>query len=724
MLWLTWFALIMSATTEVHASFQYVQRVEGSKKTVIFVHGLWGDPENTFATTLRAPEAGGPVQPVSWPRLMASDVQSVRGATSLSHYSTATLGYPANYSGSLSVPEASSILLTELFDSGLLDDPEVQLFFVAHSMGGLVVKDMLLNGEYFKKERLVNRTEAVFLIAVPAKGAPIADLASGVLPSVISGRLLLDARTLRDNTYLISLQNSWDDFQRLRAPDRAEVFCAFELKKTKGIMVVPREYVDTSCDERPRAENEDHFSIVKPKQIASDNIYGWVRGRLADLELRRKKKSAARIAALVAELKKGDIDDEAISARLDEERRTIAARNEESRVNEARKLDDSRRAAETKAEEERRAAEAKRLEDERRAAEVKAAEERRMAEVRRLDDERRAAETKAEEERRAAEAKNLEDERRAAEVKAAEERRIAEVRRLDDERRTAETKAEEVRRAAEAKNLEDERRAAEVKATEERRVAEALKLAEERQRAIVARRQEAILKLGQLGFEQELTDTGCDELAADADKAVAACSKVIDAQKKAELAFYRRATLFQNKKSDPSRAINDLSVAIKMQPDYLQAVMARRRLYDLKGKPELAAKDVEQVIQLTQNSSTALLYTGILHNYRSETDQAISAFTKYIEMHPTSATGYANRGWQYLVGKRAFDEAIIDTSKAIELRPSGEATIYNNRGLAYVGRKKPGDEERAVADFCMAVRLNPSSPAAINLRRLDKKCPA
>jgi tetratricopeptide (TPR) repeat protein len=61
--------------------------------------------------------------------------------------------------------------------------------------------------------------------------------------------------------------------------------------------------------------------------------------------------------------------------------------------------------------------------------------------------------------------------------------------------------------------------------------------------------------------------------------------------------------------------------------------------------------------------------------------QAISDYTKAIEINPKNADTYYNRGLIYYK-QRNFTQAISDFTKAIEINPKN-AGAYNNRGVAY-----------------------------------------
>jgi hypothetical protein len=116
-------------------------------------------------------------------------------------------------------------------------------------------------------------------IGVPSKGSNAANFVSK-LPSLLTGRPVLDLQTTDTNTFLTVLEDLW--WSVLKKPLRPLVFCAYEKKSTFGITVVPDIYTDTRCDNVPRAENEDHSSIVKPVSVDAD-IYEWVRGRISEI---------------------------------------------------------------------------------------------------------------------------------------------------------------------------------------------------------------------------------------------------------------------------------------------------------------------------------------------------------------------------------------------------------------------------------------------------------
>jgi tetratricopeptide (TPR) repeat protein/protein involved in polysaccharide export with SLBB domain len=89
-----------------------------------------------------------------------------------------------------------------------------------------------------------------------------------------------------------------------------------------------------------------------------------------------------------------------------------------------------------------------------------------------------------------------------------------------------------------------------------------------------------------------------------------------------------------------------------------------------------------------------------------EFDSAINKFSEVIRFRPF-AEAYYNRGIAY-ARKGEQDKAIADYTEAIRLNPSSPSD-YEARAIAFIGR---GEYERAVNDLQAVFRLNPTDPAA------------
>ncbi|KAK1277228.1 hypothetical protein QJS04_geneDACA017175 [Acorus gramineus] len=147
---------------------------------IVFVHGLRGGPfkswriaDNKSSTTRSGlvekidQEAGK--QGTCWPKeWLSADLPhvrmfSVKYKTNLTQWSGA----------SLPLQEVSSVLLKKLVAAGIGDRPVV---FITHSMGGLIVKEMLYEARENNIDNFVNNTIGVVFYSCPHFGSRLADM--------------------------------------------------------------------------------------------------------------------------------------------------------------------------------------------------------------------------------------------------------------------------------------------------------------------------------------------------------------------------------------------------------------------------------------------------------------------------------------------------------------------------------------------------------------------
>jgi len=154
-----------------------------------------------------------------------------------------------------------------------------EIYFIAHSMGGLLVKRMLVDLNRQNHEEDFRRIRAVLYVATPAQGSTLAELASwfSMNPQLRNmPRADLDA-------FMQSLENDWQNLLRMRDSRRLpRSYCAYETQPTYSVMIVLRSSAATFCDANPIAIDADHIDIVKPLDRQAD-IYVWARSRIQDV---------------------------------------------------------------------------------------------------------------------------------------------------------------------------------------------------------------------------------------------------------------------------------------------------------------------------------------------------------------------------------------------------------------------------------------------------------
>jgi hypothetical protein len=211
---------------------------------VVFVHGLQGDPRQTWTN-----RNGG-----FWPSWLAQDNADL---------AVWSVGYEAPASGwtgtAMALFDRANNILADLADNGLGDRP---ICWLAHSMGGLLVKQMLRNAGDIAREFAPIRTatRCVVFIGTPNTGSDLARRARHLTvlrPTVATMELsalnpgLLELNTwYRENHSLLGL----------------ETMVFFENQATKGLgVVVDRGTADPGLESViPIGLDADHQGMCKP----------------------------------------------------------------------------------------------------------------------------------------------------------------------------------------------------------------------------------------------------------------------------------------------------------------------------------------------------------------------------------------------------------------------------------------------------------------------------
>lgn len=271
---ITIFLLIAGCLTDKTSSipaFSFLHTPVASQKLIVFVHGFTGDP---FATWTN--QSG-----VSWADLIKDDEQLRDFTVWVHHYDTPLLERTST------IEETATRFLRRLKDERTFDKFQ-EIYFIAHSMGGLVVKRALADLNRETEIDRLRKIKAVLFLSTPSQGTSLAQLASllSLNPQV------RDIEPANLNSYLQSIENQWQNLMRDRGNRPfPKSYCAYETKPTYGgIVIVDRVSAITFCDDNMFPVPVDHRNIAKPRDAQSD-IYRWAQARL--LETSRLVQSAA-----------------------------------------------------------------------------------------------------------------------------------------------------------------------------------------------------------------------------------------------------------------------------------------------------------------------------------------------------------------------------------------------------------------------------------------------
>lgn len=246
------------ATTEHHRDLieprSDLESIAPSKKNdgaIVFIHGLYGGTE-----TWKNPSGS------SWPALMRTDAD-------FRNYDIYVPTYTTGCGTQLSIHQTAMNLHKQLKTDDVLNHKKVAI--VAHSMGGLVAKDLVLAMSADDRARV----STVFLLGTPSQGAPLAPIVNLFCPKGSAK----DLTTIDDNGYLQRLEDDWQRAVRQARRGNGEfpdIYCAYETKRTLGFDIVPLSRFATICDDDLLPIDTNHVELVKPQ--SRDSLqYKWVK---------------------------------------------------------------------------------------------------------------------------------------------------------------------------------------------------------------------------------------------------------------------------------------------------------------------------------------------------------------------------------------------------------------------------------------------------------------
>jgi tetratricopeptide (TPR) repeat protein len=238
----------------------------------------------------------------------------------------------------------------------------------------------------------------------------------------------------------------------------------------------------------------------------------------------------------------------------------------------------------------------------------------------------------------------------------------------------------------------------------------------------------------------------CDNLKADPDDRIPACTRLLESGRKdfdVGTIYSTRANVwylkgnFDNAIADYQAAINhspklsaalqglgnsyfrksEFRSAIKAYSDALAVEKKSAELYNNRGLAQLdvgefssSVRDFGEAIKLNPKFSFAYNNRGIAYSRYKQFEAAIKDFTRAIEIDPKFVDAYMSRAGVLIAEKNDLDGGLRDYDKAISL-DAKNWKAYSARGEAM---RLKGNLDQAMADHEEAIRLNPNPESFLN----------
>ncbi|MCK1720510.1 tetratricopeptide repeat protein [Bradyrhizobium sp. 141] len=229
-----------------------------------------------------------------------------------------------------------------------------------------------------------------------------------------------------------------------------------------------------------------------------------------------------------------------------------------------------------------------------------------------------------------------------------------------------------------------------------------------------------ILVILAAGVSSAAADPQADDLAtcrdrqAEAQARASACDNLLKADKlggkdKAIALSVRGNTLIN--KRDYDHAIETLSIAVDLDPDYVIALNLRGLAYERKGQDDLAMADYNLALQKRPAYGVPYNNRGVIHARRGALQSALDDFSLSIKYTPKFLLAWTNRARARTLMKD-FDGAIADFAEAEKIDPAAPQ-IAGNRCITY---GMMGKFDQAFADCNRLIEKQPKNVFAVNNR--------
>lgn len=243
----------------------FTKKTDSNKKVIVFIHGVLGNKDSTWRNSVTG---------AYWPTLVGGDPEMADTDVYVAGYYSPLLGSASN------LEELSNRMFDQFERKGIFNYDQV--YIIAHSMGGLIAKRILIKLNTPLKVEKLRHVAALLTFSTPSLGATIAELGSWIS----SNPQFQDMRPVDVNTFLQAVEADWNTL--LIERDHTNVFTprAYSAYETQPFarftVIVNNFYAATRSDENPYAIDLDHSEIVKPASREADQ-YSWTKAHIRSI---------------------------------------------------------------------------------------------------------------------------------------------------------------------------------------------------------------------------------------------------------------------------------------------------------------------------------------------------------------------------------------------------------------------------------------------------------
>jgi tetratricopeptide (TPR) repeat protein len=169
-------------------------------------------------------------------------------------------------------------------------------------------------------------------------------------------------------------------------------------------------------------------------------------------------------------------------------------------------------------------------------------------------------------------------------------------------------------------------------------------------------------------------------------------------------------------------ALADFDQAIKLKPDYVDALMSRATLRARRHDPaETISPDLDAVDRVAPKDAAVRVALGGLYMGTRNYPAAIAQYGRWIDTHDGDFIRMPQvrnaRCWARALAGIELDRALDDCNAAVRANPK-TASYHDSRGLVYL---RQGHYDKAIADYDAALALDPKIAWSLYGRGIAKQ---